>query len=219
MQTLGPASPSSTVTRALLAAGFVVLLASVLSCATSVNQLPQEPGFSPRLTRFTYLEEGKLVTLAADMEATRKRDDQKFIPVSVGIANSGLPTLTLTRESFTLVDDKGNKYSLATVSEARSLASLQTYDVRIAVNFRDVFFTRFSTWPQIPMVFFPVQSSDPEFARRGIVRDRVEMPLRSWAWDILYFPHPQGSIKDRKFELWLDTPELEEPVFVRFAVK
>ena len=36
---------------------------------------------------------------------------------------------------------------------------------------------------------------------------------------MLYFPHPKGSIKDKKLELWLSAPELKEPVFVKVHVK
>jgi len=201
-----------------LALGLALL--AVAGCASGFNDLPQEPGFSPRLTRFTYLEEGKLVSLAADTEATLQREKQKFIPVGIGIANLGLgKPLTLSRESFTLVDDQGKKYSLATVQEARSLAGLQTYDLKLEQTFVEVLNNRFTTMMSVPMVFFPVQSTEPQYARRGIVRDRVELPIRSWAWDVLYFPHPEGKLKGRKYELWLDAPELEEPIFVRFAVK
>jgi len=201
-----------------LALGLALLAAA--GCASGFNDLPQEPGFSPRLTRFTYLEEGKLVSLAADTEATLQREKQKFIPVGIGIANLGLgKPLTLSRESFTLVDDQGKKYSLATVQEARSLAGLQTYDLKLEQTFVEVLNNRFTTMMSVPMVFFPVQSTEPQYARRGIVRDRVELPIRSWAWDVLYFPHPEGKLKGRKYELWLDAPELEEPIFVRFAVK
>lgn len=212
------------VTHIALAAAAVTLLGlsllSAAGCASGFNDLPQEPGYSPRLTRFTYLEEGKLVALAADTQATIQREKQKFVPVGVAIANLGLPTsLTLNRESFTLVDDQGKKYSLATVQEARSLAGLQTYDLKLEEPFVSVLTTRFTTLQPVPMVFFPVQTTDPQYARRGIVRDRVELPLRSWAWDILYFPHPEGKLKGRKYELWLAAPELKEPVFVRFAVK
>ena len=201
-----------------LALGLALLAAA--GCASGFNDLPQEPGFSPRLTRFTYLEEGKLVSLAADTEATLQREKQKFIPVGIGIANLGLgKPLTLSRESFTLVDDQGKKYSLATVQEARSLAGLQTYDLKLEQTFVEVLNNRFTTMMNVPMAFFPVQSTEPQYARRGIVRDRVELPIRSWAWDVLYFPHPEGKLKGRKYELWLDAPELEEPIFVRFAVK
>ncbi|MCU0225780.1 MAG: hypothetical protein MUF27_17305 [Acidobacteria bacterium] len=201
-----------------LALGLALL--AVAGCASGYNDLPQEPGFSPRLNRFTYIEEGKLVALAADTEAAIQREKQKFIPIGVGIANLGLDkALTLGRESFTLVDDQGKKYSLATVQEARSLAGLQIFDVKLSENFVGVLDTRFITFPDVPMVFFPVQSTEPQYSRRGIVRDRVELPLRTWAWDILYFPHPEGKLKGRKYELWLDAPELKEPIFVRFAVK
>ncbi len=204
--------------RAMGPALGLALLAAA-GCAAGFNDLPQEPGFSPRLNRFTYIEEGKLVSFAADTEATIQREKQKFIPVGVGIANLGLDkSLTLGRESFTLVDDQGKKYSLATVQEARSLAGLQTFDLKLSENFIGVLDTRFITFPDVPMVFFPVQSTEA-YPRRGIVRDRVELPLRTWAWDILYFPHPEGKLKGRKYELWLDAPELKEPVFVRFAVK
>ncbi|MCU0253605.1 MAG: hypothetical protein MUE47_03600 [Acidobacteria bacterium] len=205
--------------RSMVSALGLALLAAA-GCASGFNDLPQEPGFSPRLTRFTYLEEGKLVSLAADTEATLQREKQKFVPIGVGIANLGLDKpLTLGRESFTLVDDTGKKYSLATVQEARSLAGLQTYDLKLEQTFVEVLNNRFTTMLSVPMVFFPVQSTEPQYSRRGIVRDRVELPVRTWAWDVLYFPHPEGKLKGRKYELWLDAPELKEPIFVRFAVK
>ncbi|MBP7148420.1 MAG: hypothetical protein KBD01_12815 [Acidobacteria bacterium] len=200
-------------------AATLVLLAA---CTALKGNLPQEPGLHPRLTRFTYLEEGKLVSFAVDTAATRKREDAPYVPFGIAVANMSLPRLTLTRESFTLVDDKGQRSSLATIQQARELAGLTVYDLRLSQDFFDVMFTRFSAWPFTQAVFFPVQSpagGDPEISRRGIVRERVELPVHSWTRDVIYFPHPEGQLMGRRYEMWLDTEELEDPIFVKFEVK
>ena len=44
------------------------------------------------------------------------------------------------------------------------------------------------------------------------------MPRFGVIIDFLYFPMPSTGLKGHRFELFLDTPELEDPLFVRFVV-
>lgn len=209
--------------RSPLQAAVVTLLGLTLTlasgCATSGASLPQEEGLNPRLTRFAYLEEGKLVTLAADTEALRNRDKQKVIPVAIVIANNGLPRLTLTRESLTLIDDQGRRYALASVPEGRKIGALAVHDYRLSEYFFGVLSNRFTAHTFLRTVFFPIPVTERGFEQRGLLQEYTELPKQSWTYDIVYFPHPEGSILGRKFELWLNTKELEQPVFVKFAVR
>jgi hypothetical protein len=36
--------------------------------------------------------------------------------------------------------------------------------------------------------------------------------------DVIYFPHPEGPLLGRKYELWLKPREWDKAVFVRLAV-
>ncbi len=209
--------------RSLFRAAIVVSLGAAMwlssGCASSSSSLPQEEGLNPRLTRFAYLEEGKLVTLAADTEATRNRDKQKVIPVAIVIANNGLPRLTLTRESLTLIDDQGRRYAMASVPEGRAIGALAIHDYRQSEYFLGVLSNRFTAHTFLRTVFFPIPVTERGFEQRGLLQEHTELPRQSWTYDIVYFPHPEGSILGRKFELWLNTKELEQPVFVKFAVR
>lgn len=204
-----------------LAACLAVSALGIAGCGPALSNLPREDGLHPRLTRYAYIEEGLLVSLAVDTAATRRREGVPFIPLGLGVANIGLRQLTLTRESLTLVDDEGNRYSMATVPEVRTLGGTVEYDRTLGRQFAGAFASRFGTWPQVPGGFYPVAFSEGATSApgRAISRDRISLSRYSWVSDIVYFPAPAGKLVDRRYELWLEAPELDEPVFVKFRVK
>ena len=203
-------------------AGLAALAALAAGGASIGGTLPQEEGLHPRLTRFTYLERGRLVALAADVSAAIQREKKPFVPIGIGVANIGLPSLTIDRESFTLVDEEGRRYPVAGVREVRAaLGGLMKYDLRFSHTFVDVFGSSYSGWHRVPSVFFPLQDieGDPVFLRRSVVRDHINLPRATWMVDVIYFPHPEGEIVGHRFELWMKAEELEEPILVKFAIK
>ncbi len=203
-------------------AGLIALMALSTGCASVGGALPQEEGLHPRLTRYTYLERGRLVALAADVSAAIQRENKPFIPIGIGVANIGLPSLTIDRESLTLVDEAGRRYPMAGIREVRAaLGGLMKYDLRFSHTFVDVFGSSYSGWHRIPSVFFPLQDieGDPVFLRRSVVRDHLNLPRATWMVDVIYFPHPEGEIIGHRFELWMKAEELEEPILVKFAIK
>lgn len=212
-------SRSTAFSRISLLALALLAVGVGLGCAGAFGGLPQEEGLHPRLTRFAYLEEGDLVSLAVDTEAARRRADREFIPLAVGVANIGLDRLVITRESFTLVDDEGNRYAMAGIREVRRSQPNTEYDFKLTSQFRGVYLNRFEVWPRMPAVFFPFPSLDPPFRGRGVARDRVELSKKTWMEDLLYFPHPEGDLLGRRYELQLDTEQLERPIFVKFAIE
>lgn len=167
--------------------------------------------------RNTYIEEGSLVTLVVNTDATRRREKSPYVPLAIFLANNGDGPLTIGRESLSLVDMAGRRYPLASVEETRSLGNRTVMDLRASGNFFDIISRRGLGRPSVGSVFFPV--SDPGLLRRGLVRDTIELPRGAWMMDVIYFPHPEGKLLGGRYELWLTARELEKPVFVRFEVK
>ena len=102
-----------------LPAGFSAVVAlAIVSAGCSPVLRPaeatvEEGRLDPKLAQATWIEEGSLLSLIVSTRAARYRLDQPLIPLEVAVLNRGLEGLTLTRESFTLVDARGNRYPMA----------------------------------------------------------------------------------------------------------
>ena len=95
-----------------------LLLLTMTACASRQPMTGQQAADVDRkLSTFAFIEEGKLATFIVDTRATRYREKERYIPVEVSIANRGVKQLTLTRESFTLADENGNRYPCASPKE------------------------------------------------------------------------------------------------------
>ncbi len=210
--------PSRLVSSSLVVFVLVGLL-STAGCATFSGGLPQEEGLHPRLTPYAYLEEGTEVSLAVDTEATRWREEAPFIPLAVGVANIDLHKMTITRESFTLVDEAGRRYPLATVQELRESRPRMAMDYRLGEYFLGVFAGRWDVWPLMPAVFFPFPTVNPRLQDKALLRDRVELPRHSWMYDMLYFPHPEGKLVGQRYTLLFKCEEFAHPLVLNFTVR
>lgn len=191
-------------------------LALFAGCLSSWSRLPREGDLHPRITRFAYLEEGRIVSMAVDTEASRRREGSAYVPFGIGVGNLGLDKLTITRESLTLIDEDGQRYAMATIPEYRSLENNPGFDFDLTYGtFVPVYRGRFPNWPEMNLSFFP-----PPLENRGaLARERVQLHKRSFTTGVIYFPHPTGDLVDKRFEIWLDAAELEEPVFVKFRIR
>jgi len=200
--------------RSLLS--ILILLAA--SCATRQPMTGQVAADVDRkLSTFAYIEEGKLATFIVDTRATRYRGKDAYIPLEIAIANRGVKQLTLTRESFTLADDKGNRYPCASPKEL-----LENYDFldldRDLEELEGIVFNRFGALTRYASNFSPTH-----FAVRAgqsrVVIDRVQLPKFGYLLDMVYFPIPATGLKDHTFELSMTAPELTDAIFVKFEVK
>ena len=72
-----------------------------------------------------------------------------------------------------------------------------------------------TAYTQYPSNFSPTDNA----ARLEVVRDLVSLPKFGYMIDFIYFPTPPGGIRDQRFELFMDSPDLEDPVFVKFEVR
>ena len=200
--------------RSLLAA--LVLLAA--SCATRQPMTGQVAADVDRkLSTFAYIEEGKLATFIVDTRATRYRGKDAYIPLEIAIANRGVKQLTLTRESFTLADDKGNRYPCASPKEL-----LDNYDFldldRDLEELSEIVFNRFGAMTRYPSNFSPTHFAARQGQSRTVI-DRVQLPKFGYLLDMIYFPMPAAGLKGHTFELSMTAPELTDAIFVKFEVK
>jgi hypothetical protein len=194
----------------------VIVLAA--SCATRQPMTGQvAPSVDRKLSTFAYIEEGKLVTFVVDTRATRYRGKDNYIPIEIAIMNMGVKQLTLTRESFTLVDDKGNRYPCASPKEL-----LDNYDFldldRDLEELEGIIYNRVGALTRYPCNFSPTHFAAREGQSRVVI-DRIQLPKFGYVLDMIYFPMPATGLKDHTFELAMTAPELTDAIFVKFEVK
>ena len=206
--------------RALLVALVLVSL-GLAGCARQVNtQVAQNaPALDAKFSLTSYAEEGELLALVVGTRPTITRSKLNYIPFEVGIVNRAVPLLTLSLESFTLIDEDGNRYPA--VGEIELNRSYEGSVVADTVT-RNGFFRIGEIEPIIAGRY-------TTFVRkRGVLTPatgRVDLANQfleqfTYAVNMVYFPRPEGleNVRGEIFELFVDAPELEDPVFVRFRV-
>jgi len=207
------------VTRYLRAAvcslGALVLLSS---CAARQPIRGQETtGLDRKLSTFAYIEEGELLTLIVDTHATRYREKTAYFPLEIAIANNGLRQIALTRESFTLIDEQGNRYPAASPKELIEGYDFLDLDRNQLAELEGIIFNKFAAFAKYPSMFSPTNTFN--FNRSNLVRDMVSLPKYGYLLDFIYFPAPKEGLLGKRFDLFIDSAHLEDPVFVKFEVK
>lgn len=200
------------VVRGFLGGALVLIAMLAVGCAGRVPMTGQEvSGLDRRLSPYTFIEDGDLVSFLINTRATRYRNDQSYVPLEILVANRGLRQLSLTRESFTLVDGDGTRYPVAGPREL--IESYPFLDMDRSLQEVNSVTSRFAAFTRYPSNFSPLRG-----AGSRPVRDRVALPKFGYIIDFLYFPRPANGLRDAVLELFLDAPELQDPVFVRFEV-
>jgi hypothetical protein len=172
-----------------------------------------EAQFDPKLAQATWIEEGSQVALIVSTRAARYRLRQPFLPLEVSVVNRGLEGLTLSRESFTLVDARGNRYPMAGREElSEGYGGSTDLDRRNFTEATSIVLGKYQSYSYVRSNFTPGFDN-------SIAIDRVALPRFSYLLDFLYFPKPPEFIEGEPLELLLSAPELGDPVFVRFTVR
>lgn len=189
---------------------------ALLGTALAATACLREPGATdprgpdPKLGLSTYIEEGRLVALAVSVRAASFRSSERYLPLEVAVANKGLERISLTPESFTLVDAAGRRF--AAVGQRELSAGYPNPDLdRRFSEAGALFERRFPAYARMP------SNMTPGFDD-GVARDHVFLPRFGTMSDFLYFPRPDVDASRDALELVLTSPELREPVFVRFIV-
>jgi len=174
-------------------------------------------GLDRKLSTFAWIEDGDLVTFIVDTKATRYREDTAYIPLEIAVANNGVRQITLTRESFTLVDEAGNRYPAAGPRELMESYEFLDLDRDALAELDGIVFNKFAAYQRYASKFSP--NREAPFGSSNVVQDRVVLPKFGYLIDRIYFPAPSTGVLQHKFELFLAAPELEDPVFVKFMVR
>ncbi len=194
------------------------LCALCLGCLGRAPMRGQEvTGLDRKLSTFAFIEEGDLISLIVDVRATRYREDEAFVPIEVAVANRSLRNVTITRESFLLVDEQGNRYGMASPRDLLEQYEFLDMDRNLA-ELEGIVFSRFATFHRYESNFSPTRLPTRPGADTSVVRDRVVLPRFGFFIDFLYFPRPVTGVVNRHFELHLVARELPHPIFVKFIV-
>lgn len=173
----------------------------------------EEGRLDPKLAQATWIEEGSQVAFIVSTRAARYRLDQPFLPFEIAVVNRGLEGMTLTRESFTLVDARGNRYPMAGRQELyEDYGGSTDVDRRNFTEATPIVLGKYQGYSYVRSNFTPGFDN-------SIAVDRIALPRFSYILDFVYFPTPPGFVEGEPLELLLSAPELENPVFVRFTVR
>jgi hypothetical protein len=195
--------------------GLVVAVAVAVALLASAC-VPRPAGVSadaidPKLTLTSFIEDGAVVALVVGTKPAYTVHDRNYIPFEVAVVNKGLDSVSLSRELLVLVDAEGNRYPVVGPDELRReyKGSIDT-DQRLTESL-GVLLGKYQTYEYVP------SNLTPSFDR-PVELDRVFLPRYSWTHDFVYFATPPGGVRGERFELFLNSPELPDPVFVRFQV-
>lgn len=193
-------------------------LALVLSGCVSNQKIGGEreaADLDRTLSTFVWIEDGDVATLIVNARIARYREDSPYVPFQIAVANHGMRLMDLSRESFELVDEEGNRYPCVGPRELIEEYEFLDLDRQPALaDLEGIVYDRFAAMTNYPSNFSPTRT-----AIRGTVRDRVTLPRHGFLVDFLYFPAPATGVKGKRFELFMNAPEMEHPVFVKFEVR
>jgi hypothetical protein len=200
----------------------ILLLLAVSLLGGCAGKRPMTGGAAPdvdrKLSAFAFIEDGALIDLIVGTRPTRFRENESYIPFEIAIANRKLKQLTLTRESFVLMDETGNRYPCASPRELLEGYEFLDLDRNpILAELIQIILTKYAAFSRYPSNFSPTRGVD--LSRRGTVRDMISLPKFGYFIDMLYFPTPPGGVKGHLFEIHVTSPDLVDPIFVKFEVR
>ena len=216
----------------------ILALVGASACVTHQRSTATDPsGVDYKLSTFAFMEEGDLVTFIVDTRASGIHENDPYFPLEISVANRGLKNLTLTRESFILIDEEGNRYQVANPRDLMQTYEHLDVDQRLA-EVEGIVFNRFANYTRYPAVLSPTRMSSgsgitavdaeistpttrpPREGQPGLttVQDRVTLPRWGYFIDFIYFPTPPTGLEGKRFELHMEAPELPHTIFIKFNV-
>ncbi len=170
------------------------------------------PAVSERYAYQTYRERVGPVTVLVDSYPASLREDDAYFPLHVAIGlKGGAPDVTVTRETFTVIDARGNRVPAAGALELRENYGKLLFDAALMRGRPLVVGQQFNGRLELDSNFYP------DAKGIGIVQDRIHMGPFTWFHDVVYFPRPPAGLGG-VMTLRLEGGGLEEPIEVRFEV-
>ena len=197
--------------RMLTSAVALIALCLLSGCAAGSRAGRSDgPPVDRKFSLTSYIEEGSQLALIVGVRPAGIVKNQGYVPFEIGVANKGMEKLTITPESFILIDEDGNRYPVVSSEELYREYRRVDVDRRLGEIFQ-VMLGKYQTFSLIPSNFTPSFDA-PTFVPRAY------LPRYSMMYDLIYFPEPEAGVRGRRFELFMSAPELEDPVFVQFRV-
>jgi hypothetical protein len=148
----------------------------------------------------------------ANVTLTRQRVAEPYLPIVIGIQNTGPKEVKVTRDSIWLSDQSGVVYSMPTVKEVRGGYDKILADSRLSaadgipwMNWRQG--RRFE-----PSNFFP----DMRAQRGNTTKDRVTLRSGFGMVDLFYFERPRDLAPCKPFFVVVNPEGWQTPI--RFSV-
>jgi len=182
----------------------------LLACIALLPTLPAtDPKTSKSLAFATYKERVNRVTLLVGTFPAALNDHERYIPLMVGLGIRGKgPGMSITPESFILLDEDGNSYPMASYEEILANPKLLSYNSNLIRSQPLVTGEQFANMHPLRSSFFP---------ERGIVVAEVNLERDNYMIDTFYFPRPLTGLHG-VLTLRLSDASLEHPVNLRFEV-
>lgn len=183
------------------------LLAALIAAGSLT--LAAVPSASEGFAFSTYREQADGITVLVDSLPASLHDHDAFVPLHVAIGLIGhREPVTITRDSFTLIDRQGHSYPLATYQQILRDYGKSHFD-RSLVRARPlVIGSQFATSEEIAANFFPPV---------GLVNDEIHLANFTWFHDLLYFPRPEAGLEG-VLQLRVTGKGIEQPIVVAFRV-
>jgi len=122
-----------------------------------------------------------------NVELARKRMQEGYIPLVVGVMNNAKNNVNLTRESFKLIGPAGQEIPAATVKEIREGYPKLDSDYRWLQQVTPMRILGVRGVQAIPSHFYPGL-----YEGSSVVINTVQLSQRFFTADILYFKKPEG---------------------------
>ena len=166
----------------------------------------------PKLSRFAYINEGRVLHLIVDVRAARIGGHQDFLPLQIALLNRSKQDLVINRESFTLETPDRTLLPLASYEEFERDYPRHRVDLRIG---RELIETLGGRYPAPPfkwrdLAFFPLRESGT------VPRDEISLRQGEMAIGYVYFRLAEpGALPDPgKCKLLLSPTSLDDEFVV-----
>lgn len=187
--------------RRLATCFFILVLLGVFSATLPAQQEEAPP-------RVIFDGANPLGEVWANVNLTRQRFDQEYLPMVVMVANHKDQPVVFDRDSFRLIGGDGKRYPMPSLKELRNGYNLFGLDAR-AVTGTGI---PWEVWARerrlVESNFFPNLASN----RRALVIDEVTVMSGNALIDVLYFAKPQGFAPGQPIILEVQAIGWETPV-------
>lgn len=164
---------------------------------------------SKSLSFATYKEHVGRVKVIVGSSAAALNDGEAYFPLQIGVGVRGRgPELTFTDESFTLIDQDGTRYPMASLNEIRATDGLLEFNEQLFRSQPLVTGQQFTNSVYIQSDFFP---------RAGVRIATVHLSRESFFVDAIYFPRPNVGLSGL-LTLRIQPSGADTPIDVRFEI-